>query len=221
MTPRFGLPSFRDLLERVAEYYREHEAALREQNEALMRAFADLKPPPAPQPMRSSPMRRCAARAARSLQTSMPATAASAARRSFRIRDLERLLRDWHARRAQRRTGPAGALHGDPHACDAWAKAASTISSAAASAATRVDEHWMIPHFEKMLYDNGSLLAVYAQAAVATGDAFYRQIAATPRTGRSARCNRRTAATTRATTPTPKATRANSMSGIAKRCAAR
>jgi uncharacterized protein YyaL (SSP411 family) len=28
----------------------------------------------------------------------------------------------------------------------------------------------MIPHFEKMLYDNGSLLAVYAQAALATGD---------------------------------------------------
>ncbi len=31
----------------------------------------------------------------------------------------------------------------------------------------------MIPHFEKMLYDNGPLLAVYADAAVATGDAFY------------------------------------------------
>ena len=33
-----------------------------------------------------------------------------------------------------------------------------------------VDEYWMIPHFEKMLYDNGALLAVYADAAVATGD---------------------------------------------------
>ena len=40
-----------------------------------------------------------------------------------------------------------------------------------------VDAKWMIPHFEKMLYDNGSLLAVYAQAALATGDAFYRHIA--------------------------------------------
>jgi uncharacterized protein YyaL (SSP411 family) len=35
----------------------------------------------------------------------------------------------------------------------------------------------MIPHFEKMLYDNGSLLAVYAQAALATGDPFYARIA--------------------------------------------
>jgi uncharacterized protein YyaL (SSP411 family) len=40
-----------------------------------------------------------------------------------------------------------------------------------------VDGHWMIPHFEKMLYDNGSLLAVYAEAAVATGDAFYGRYA--------------------------------------------
>ena len=28
-----------------------------------------------------------------------------------------------------------------------------------------VDEHWTIPHFEKMLYDNGLLLALYADAA--------------------------------------------------------
>ncbi|HEY2035994.1 MAG TPA: thioredoxin domain-containing protein, partial [Steroidobacteraceae bacterium] len=35
----------------------------------------------------------------------------------------------------------------------------------------------MIPHFEKMLYDNGSLLAVYADAYVATGDAFYGKVA--------------------------------------------
>ena len=40
-----------------------------------------------------------------------------------------------------------------------------------------VDEHWMIPHFEKMLYDNGALLAVYAKAALATGDAFYARVA--------------------------------------------
>jgi uncharacterized protein YyaL (SSP411 family) len=35
----------------------------------------------------------------------------------------------------------------------------------------------MIPHFEKMLYDNGALLAVYAQAALATGDVYYAQVA--------------------------------------------
>ena len=40
-----------------------------------------------------------------------------------------------------------------------------------------VDELWMIPHFEKMLYDNGALLAAYAEAALASGDAFYARVA--------------------------------------------
>src|SRR4029077_14894882 len=40
-----------------------------------------------------------------------------------------------------------------------------------------VDEYWMIPHFEKMLYDNGALLAVYAQAALVGGDALYGRAA--------------------------------------------
>ncbi len=41
-----------------------------------------------------------------------------------------------------------------------------------------VDQFWMIPHFEKMLYDNGALHASYAGAALATGDGLFRRIAA-------------------------------------------
>jgi uncharacterized protein YyaL (SSP411 family) len=40
-----------------------------------------------------------------------------------------------------------------------------------------VDEHWMIPHFEKMLYDNGQLLALYAQAWAVTDEPLFRRIA--------------------------------------------
>ena len=36
-----------------------------------------------------------------------------------------------------------------------------------------VDKYWQIPHFEKMLYDNGPLLASYAQAAIATGESLF------------------------------------------------
>ena len=32
------------------------------------------------------------------------------------------------------------------------------------------DQHWSIPHFEKMLYDNGPLLRLYADAWLATED---------------------------------------------------
>ena len=40
-----------------------------------------------------------------------------------------------------------------------------------------VDQYWMIPHFEKMLYDNGQLLRIYANAALATGDELFRRVA--------------------------------------------
>ena len=40
-----------------------------------------------------------------------------------------------------------------------------------------VDAEWMIPHFEKMLYDNGQLLQVFAEAFGLTGDARYRAAA--------------------------------------------
>jgi len=38
------------------------------------------------------------------------------------------------------------------------------------------DEHWLVPHFEKMLYDNALLARVYLYAWQITGKAFYRRI---------------------------------------------
>ncbi len=40
-----------------------------------------------------------------------------------------------------------------------------------------VDERWLVPHFEKMLYDNGLLAAAYLDAYVATGTDRYAQTA--------------------------------------------
>ncbi|QDT70826.1 Glycosyl Hydrolase Family 88 [Planctomycetes bacterium MalM25] len=40
-----------------------------------------------------------------------------------------------------------------------------------------VDERWLVPHFEKMLYDNALLAGVYTEAFQATGDAEFRRIA--------------------------------------------
>ena len=39
------------------------------------------------------------------------------------------------------------------------------------------DRHWLVPHFEKMLYDNALLVRLYLHAFQATGDAMYRHIA--------------------------------------------
>src|SRR5204863_9459293 len=39
-----------------------------------------------------------------------------------------------------------------------------------------VDNIWLVPHFEKMLYDQALLLRVYLHAWQVTGDARYRQV---------------------------------------------
>ena len=40
-----------------------------------------------------------------------------------------------------------------------------------------VDERWLVPHFEKMLYDNALLASVYVHAARRFGDERYRRVA--------------------------------------------
>jgi uncharacterized protein YyaL (SSP411 family) len=40
-----------------------------------------------------------------------------------------------------------------------------------------VDARWLVPHFEKMLYDNALLARLYTEAYQATGDGWYRRIA--------------------------------------------
>ena len=39
-----------------------------------------------------------------------------------------------------------------------------------------VDERWLVPHFEKMLYDNAVLASTYLHGWVVTGRARYREI---------------------------------------------
>jgi uncharacterized protein YyaL (SSP411 family) len=39
-----------------------------------------------------------------------------------------------------------------------------------------VDERWLVPHFEKMLYDNALLVPAYLHAWVLTGDEAYRRV---------------------------------------------
>ncbi|MCF6223000.1 MAG: thioredoxin domain-containing protein [Flavobacteriaceae bacterium] len=39
-----------------------------------------------------------------------------------------------------------------------------------------VDDHWHIPHFEKMLYDNAQLVSLYAKAYTATKNPLYKQV---------------------------------------------
>jgi uncharacterized protein YyaL (SSP411 family) len=39
-----------------------------------------------------------------------------------------------------------------------------------------VDDHWHVPHFEKMLYDNAQLISLYSEAYTWSGDKLYKKI---------------------------------------------
>ncbi|HEY5101891.1 MAG TPA: thioredoxin domain-containing protein [Steroidobacteraceae bacterium] len=175
-TPRHGMPSFRDVLQRVAAYYREQEPALREQSEALVRAFAELNPAPAAAgtALTAAPLQLARRLLERTFDTAYGGF--GGAPKFPHPGSIERLLRDWSATKFK--SAPdVQAL--DMAALTLQRMGAGGIYDQLGGGFSRysVDAKWMIPHFEKMLYDNGSLLAVYAQAALATGEAFYQHIA--------------------------------------------
>ena len=174
---RFGLPAFRDLLLRVASYYRDHEAELRKQNEALMSAFAQLEPPPpeAPAELSAAPLRLCRQTLERTFDTRYGGF--GGAPKFPHPKSLELLLREWRAG-AESDTPDLHALYMAGLTLRRMADGGINDQLAGGFCRYSVDDYWMIPHFEKMLYDNGSLLAVYADTYVATGDAFYGKAAA-------------------------------------------
>jgi uncharacterized protein YyaL (SSP411 family) len=175
--PRHGLPAFRELLQRVAEYYRDQQTEIRAQNVALSQALADLAPPPA-EPgvaLTDAPLR--AARLAAEQRFDRDWGGFGAAPKFPHPTTLERLLRDWRA--------SAGAAEPDLQALYMTTLTLTRMGEGGLFDQLgggffrySVDAYWMIPHFEKMLYDNGALLGCYAQAAVATGDAAFARIAA-------------------------------------------
>ncbi len=85
-----------------------------------------------------------------------------------------------------------------------------------------VDDRWLVPHFEKMLYDNAQLASLYLGGWLAFGDPEYRRIAeeTLDYVLREMTDPVRAASTPRRT-PTPRDTRASSSCGPRRRSADR
>jgi uncharacterized protein len=174
---RHGLPAFTDIVRRVSEYYRLHEPELRQQNDALMAAFDELNPPPAPgeTQLTDAPIKAARELLGRSFDGQFGGF--GRAPKFPNPKTIERLLRDWHATSGQ--TQPdLQALYMATLTLRRMGEGGINDQLGGGFSRYSVDEYWMIPHFEKMLYDNAALLAVYADATVATGDRFYADVAA-------------------------------------------
>ena len=84
---------------------------------------------------------------------------------------LEFLLRQW------RRAKDAGALDAVELTLNKMARGGIYDQLGGGFHRYSVDEKWLVPHFEKMLYDNALLSRVYTEAFLATGNRFYKRIA--------------------------------------------
>ncbi|MEU7007952.1 thioredoxin domain-containing protein [Streptomyces sp. NPDC046332] len=84
---------------------------------------------------------------------------------------LEFLLRH-HAR-----TGAEGALQMAVDTCEAMARGGIYDQLGGGFARYSVDREWIVPHFEKMLYDNALLCRLYAHLWRATGSDLARRVA--------------------------------------------
>jgi hypothetical protein len=164
---RFGLPGFVQLMEYVADAYRHRRADIEAQNAALLEALADQAAEAGPAvAMAEHPLRAAVAQLTENFD---PVHAGYGGAPKFpRPADLEFLLQRGDARSREqvlvtlRRMAERGLM-------DQLGGGFYRYS---------VDERWAIPHFEKMLYDNGPLLALYADAWALTGEAGFLRAAA-------------------------------------------
>jgi uncharacterized protein YyaL (SSP411 family) len=173
---RYGMPAFTTLLNRVAEYYREQGAELRAQNDTLMDVFGDLTPAPVGDdvPLTAAPLEA----ARRQLQETFDQRYGGfgGAPKFPHPASIDRLLHHWHST-AVTPQPDLQALYMATLTLTRMAEGGLYDQLGGGFARYSVDQYWMIPHFEKMLYDNGALLASYAEAALATGEPLFRRIA--------------------------------------------
>jgi len=175
-TPRPGLPAFGELLQKAADYYEQQPKEIREHGAAIVEALEHLEPgEPAPgEALSNEPL--AVARESLGQQFDAEYGGFGNAPKFPHPTNLDRLLRHWRA-----------TAHGSEPDTQALFICALTLTRMAEGGIYdqlgggfcrySVDQAWSIPHFEKMLYDNGLLLALYAQFWLVSGEDLYRRIA--------------------------------------------
>src|SRR5574337_1109610 len=170
--PRNGLgrPGFPTILKRIAQVWREDPDALRAQSAEITEHLRESSRPPLPMPVGRTEI---AAAVAHFASTFDPTFGGFGAAPKFPAATALSLLLRHH-----RRTGDAHALQMVRTTLDAMARGGIYDQIGGGLHRYSTDERWLVPHFEKMLYDNALLARVYLEAFAVTGDLFYRRIGA-------------------------------------------
>ncbi|GAB4574413.1 MAG: thioredoxin domain-containing protein [Anaerolineae bacterium] len=169
--PRYGMPSFRQILEGVADAYRTRRDEVETVGTNLQQALARNLLPFQPED--------------EVLNRDLLETAFKRMERDFDWRsggfggapkfpqpmNLAFLLRHFA------RTGAESALEMVRLTLDKMARGGIYDQIGGGFARYSVDAMWLVPHFEKMLYDNAQLARLYLHTYQIMGDPFFRRIA--------------------------------------------
>ena len=166
---RFGRPGFASVLEAAARYYREHKAEIRQTTQQVLQGLAGLSTfKESTLPLQKSIIEN----AVRKLNNIFDeANGGFGTQPKFpNPMNLALFLRYWRA------TGNETYLRMALLALQKMAQGGIYDQLGGGFHRYSVDAHWLVPHFEKMLYDNAQLIRLYVDAYRITKDPFYRRV---------------------------------------------
>ncbi|MDP1708299.1 MAG: thioredoxin domain-containing protein [Gammaproteobacteria bacterium] len=168
---RYGLPAFADLLQRIAGAWQDQRDEIEAQNKTLLAALTVVPTQCGQVQLSAAPL----AAARQQLGSSFDERHGGfgAAPKFPHPPHIERLLRH----QAYSSEPDPEALHMATATLQAMAQGGIYDQLGGGFCRYAVDERWLIPHFEKMLYDNGLLLGLYAQAYARTQNDLFKRIA--------------------------------------------
>lgn len=161
-TARHGLPAFKELLHHISDFYQNRREEINTQNQSMQHALQNIYEPKFTQiDLSASVLDTCT----QHLEQTFDAEHGGFgnAPKFPHPCNIERLLR-YYTQNKLRNNNKSRALHAAIYTLEKMATGGIYDHLGGGFSRYSVDQYWMIPHFEKMLYDNGPLLALYAQA---------------------------------------------------------
>ena len=173
--PRYGMPAFKEVLVRVAAYFRSHAEEIRRNGDALVEALGKLNgEADRAAALDAAPLREARRRLGESFDSHFGGF--GGAPKFPHTSDLDFLLREWLRSRA-RGEEDGGARRMLTFSLTRMALAGLYDHLGGGFFRYSIDREWRIPHFEKMLYDNAAMLAIYSDAYAATGEPLFGRVA--------------------------------------------
>jgi uncharacterized protein YyaL (SSP411 family) len=165
--PRWGRPSFTQVLNAVDAAWRDKRAALGEQSAGLVAHLAEQAAPPAGVDLAPADLARAAEALTRILD---PVNGGLSGAPKFPNAPIFRFL--WSESYRDRKPALRGAVRA---LLDALCAGGIYDHLGGGFARYSVDGEWRVPHFEKMLYDNAQILELLALASAATPTPVYAE----------------------------------------------